>query len=214
MLYNYLLVYQQLKFFTFSNQTGSTNAKRFLLKPEVHYKQVHNVDDIKQVKRMKSSVSITNFFTKSQRNPQHSATATTSTTSVTKPTPNIKSGSTNPKRNKPLPSVSGYMDPTLNINSQLTNRLEKWAVGNIYNMVHQGANKCISNVTVLEYYDTSISMVREYFNILKNYTELSKAPEMKNIHPSPRVRLNNHNIMDVQFFLRSVKLNKCHYHPR
>ena len=188
----------------FSNQTGSTNAKRFLLKPEVHYKQVHNVDDIKQVKRMKSSISITNFFTKSQRNPQHSVTATTSTTSVTKPTPNIKSGSTNPKRNKPLPSVSGYMDPTLNINSQLTNRLEKWAVGNIYNMVHQGANKCISNVTVLEYYDTSISMVREYHNVLKNSTELSKAPEMKNIHPPPRVRLNNHYIVDVEKILFEV----------
>ena len=204
MLYNYSFIYQQLTFFTFSDQTVVINAKRFSLKPEVHYNQVHNVDDIKQAKRMKSSIPITNFFAKSQRNPQHSATATTSTTSVTKPTPNIKSGSTNPKRNKPLLSISGYMDPTLNINSQPTNGLEKWALGNMYKMVHQGANKCISNVTVLEYYDTSISMVREYHNALKNFTELSKAPEMKNINHHPCVGLNNHNILDVKKVLFEV----------
>ena len=198
MLYNYSFIYQQLTFFTFSDQTVVINAKRFSLKPEVHYNQVHNVDDIKQAKRMKSSIPITNFFAKSQRNPQHSATATTSTTSVTKPTPNIKSGSTNPKRNKPLLSISGYMDPTLNINSQPTNGLEKWALGNMYKMVHQGANKCINNVTVLEYYDTRINIVREYHNVLKNSTELSKASEMKNIYSPPCVLLSNHNIVDVQ----------------
>ena len=154
---------------------------------------------------MKSSIPITNFFARSQRNPQHSATATTSTTSVTKPTPNIKSGSTNPKRNKPLSFISGYMDPTLNINSQPTSGLEKWALGNMYKMVHQGANKCISNVTVLENYDTSTSMVREYHNVLKTSTELSKTPEMKNIHPPPHVRLNNHNIVDVQKVLFEVR---------
>ena len=117
---------------------------------------------------MKSSIPITNFFAKSQRNPQQSATATTSTTSLTKPTPIIKSGSTNPKRNKPLSSISGYVDPTLNINSQTTNQLEEWALGNMYKTVHQGTNKCISHVNVLEYYDTSISMVREYPKVLKN----------------------------------------------
>ena len=92
------------------------------------------------------------------------------------------------------------MDPTLNINSQPTNELEKWALGNMYKMVHQGAN----NVTVLEYYDRNISMVREYHNVLKNSTELSKAPEMKNIHPPPCVCLNNHNIVDVQKVLFEV----------
>ena len=53
------------------------------------------------------------------------------------------------------------MDPTLNINSQPTNRLQKWTLGDMCKMVHQGANKCISSVTILEYYNTSISMVRE-----------------------------------------------------
>ena len=86
------------------------------------------MDDIKQAKRMKSSIPITIFFTKSQRNPQHLATATTSTTT---PTPNIKSGGTNPKRNKPLSFISGNMDPTLNTNSQPTNKLGKWTLGNI-----------------------------------------------------------------------------------
>ena len=100
-------MYEQLTLFT-SDQTVVINAKKFSLKPEVHYSQVHNdmndinidvddikhnVDDIKQAKRMKSSVPIHSFFAKNQRNPQHSATATTSITSVTKPTPNIKSGS-------------------------------------------------------------------------------------------------------------------------
>ena len=147
---------------------------------------------------MKSSIPITNFFARSQRNPQHSATATTSTTSVTKPTPNIKLGSTYPERNKPLSSISGCMDPRLNINSQPTNGVEKWALGNMYKMVHQGANKCINNVTVLEYYDTRINIVREYHNVLKNSTELSKASEMKNIYSPPCVLLSNHNIVDVQ----------------
>ena len=116
---------------------------------------------------------------------------------------NSKSGISNPKRNKPL-SISGYMDPTLNINSQPTNGLENCALGNMYKIVHQGANKCISNVSVLQFYDTAIGMVKEYHDILKNSTELSKAPEMKDIHPPPHVCLNNHNIVDVQKVLFEV----------
>ena len=58
-------------------------------------------------------------------------------------------------------------------------------------------------MSVLEFYDTGIGMVKEYHDILKNSTELSKAPEMKNTHPPP-VCLNNHNIVDVQKILFEV----------
>ena len=93
---------------------------------------------------MKSSIPIDNFFSKKQKGSTTTTSSTTVAAARSKPKPNIKSGSSNPKRNKPL-SISGYMDPTLNIKTQPTNGLEKWALGNMYKIVHQGANKCSLN---------------------------------------------------------------------
>ena len=169
----------------------------------MHYNQVHATDN-KTPKKKKASVPLDKmFFSRNKKDePLKSATKSPAVAVKASPKPNIKLGSSNPKRNQP--SVAAYLDPTLNINCEPETGLERWALGTMYKMVHQGANKCISNLTVIDYYNTGVSMVKEYHQVLKNSTELSKVPEMKNIHPPPRVRLNNHNIVDVQKVLFEV----------
>ena len=60
-------------------------------------------------------------------------------------------------------------------------------------MVQQGANKCLTNVVVIENYGIGTDMVREYHKTLKNSCDqLCKLP------PSPKICFNCHNILDVQ----------------
>ena len=117
----------------------------------MHYNQVHATDD-KTPKKKKVSVPLDKtFFSRNKK--VESATIPVKAS----PKPNIKLGSSNPKRNQP--SVAAYLDPTLNINCEPETGLERWALGTMYKMVHQGANKCISNLTVIDYYNTGVSMV-------------------------------------------------------
>ena len=132
--------------------------KKFLLRPEVHHNQVHATDD-KTLKKTKVSVPLdTKFFSRNKKNePLKSATKRPAVAVKATPKPNIKLGSSNPKRNQP--SVAAYLDPTLNINCEPETGLERWTLDTMYKMVHQGANKCISNLTVIDYYDIAVSMV-------------------------------------------------------
>ena len=60
-------------------------------------------------------------------------------------------------------------------------------------MVQQGANKCLTNVVVIENYGIGTDMVREYHKTLKNSCDqLCKLP------PSLKICFNCHNILDVQ----------------
>ena len=63
----------------------------------------------------------------------------------------------------------------------------------IYKLVHQGVNKCISNATIIDYYQSSIDVVKDYHSLLKT----SGNQELKSLPPPPEVRLNAHNINDV-----------------
>ena len=85
------------------------------------------------------------------------------------------------------------MDPQLDLKSEPKNDLQHWAIGTVLKTVNQGANKCLSNVAVIENYEVGHAMVQDYHKILKNSSEqLSKIPA------PPRVKLNNHNIIDIQ----------------
>ena len=71
-------------------------------------------------------------------------------------------------------------------------------------MVNQGANKCLSNVSVVENYKVGYDMVMEYHNTLRNSNIELKIP------PPPKVRLNSHNIVDVpnSLFQVSTEVHK------
>ena len=56
------------------------------------------------------------------------------------------------------------MDPTIDLKQNPTNDFQKWAVGTVFKTVHQGANKCLSNVAVVENYEIGYEMVHEYHN--------------------------------------------------
>ena len=45
------------------------------------------------------------------------------------------------------------LDPQIDIVHKPQYDLERWALGTVYKTVHQGANKCISNAAVLEFYN-------------------------------------------------------------
>ena len=60
-------------------------------------------------------------------------------------------------------------------------------------LVHQGVNKCISNATIIDYYQSSIDVVKDYHKLLKT----SGKKEFKTLPPPPEERLNTYNINDV-----------------
>ena len=64
MIQLYLFVFHGLSFCFFPffcDETVVINAKRFVLRPEVHYNQVHAVDD-KKSKKMKLSVPVSDYL--------------------------------------------------------------------------------------------------------------------------------------------------------
>ena len=84
---------------------------------------------------------------------------------------------------------------------QPKNDLETWVPGTIYKLVHQGVSKCISNATIIDYYQSSIGLVKNYHSLLKT----SGQQEFKSLPQPPEVRLNAHNISDVYKNLYEVK---------
>ena len=57
------------------------------------------------------------------------------------------------KPKKKLQDIRDMLDPQIDIVHKPQYDLERWALGTVYKTVHQGANKCISNAAVLEFYN-------------------------------------------------------------
>ena len=62
------------------------------------------------------------------------------------------------------------LDPQIDLVHKSKDDPERWALGTVYKTVHQGANKCISNAAVLEFYNNGHGMVKDYHTVLKNQT--------------------------------------------
>ena len=71
----------------------------------------------------------------------------------------------------------------------------------MFKTVYQRANKCLSNVAIVEHYEIGYEMVNEYHNTIK-----SSHDQLRKIPPPIKVRLNCHNILDVQKTILEVNL--------
>ena len=185
-----------LLFSLFCDETVVINAKRFLLRPEVHYNQVHAVDD-KKSKKMRLTVPVSDFFTKQK--------SRNSTPGLSEKVKSSSSSTKAPKPKQPSVSIQDMLDPVISTSAAPKSDMERWALGTMYKMVHQGANNCISNLTVLDYYDSGIEMVKDYHNVLKSSSELRASADFKKIQPPPKAALNNHKIVNVQKVLFEVQ---------
>ena len=107
------------------------------------------------------------------------------------------------KPKKKLQDIRDMLDPQINLAHKPQDDLERWALGTVYKTVHQGANKCISNAAVLEFYNNGHGMVKDYHTVLKK----SGIKALANLPPTPKVRLNDRNITDVQHVLLEVTLS-------
>ena len=115
------------------------------------------------------------------------------------PTVNLKFGRSRPKA-VTLQDIQN-IDPRRDLKHQPKNDLETWALGTVYKLVHQGVNICISNATIIDYYQSSIGVVKDYHSLLKT----SGQQEFKSLPQPPEVTLNAHNINDVYENLYQVK---------
>lgn len=92
---------------------------------------------------------------------------TSSKSKASAPTVNLKLGRSRPK------AVAFQdiwnIDPKIELKYQPKNDLETWWLGTVYKLVHQGVNKCISNATIVDYYQSSIGVVKDYHSLLKIY---------------------------------------------
>ena len=59
------------------------------------------------------------------------------------------------------------LDPQIDLVHKPKDDPKWWALGTVYKTVHQGANKCISNAAVLEFYNNGHGMVKDYHTVLK-----------------------------------------------
>ena len=71
------------------------------------------------------------------------------------------------KPKKKLQDIRDMLDPQIDLVHKSKDDLERWALGTVYKTVHQGANKCISNAAVLEFYNNGHGMVKDYHTVLK-----------------------------------------------
>ena len=102
-----------------------------------------------------------------------------------------------------LQDIRDMLDPQIDLVHKPQDDLEQWALGTVYKTVHQGANKCVSNAAVLEFYNNGHGMVKDYHTVLKK----SGIKALANLPPPPKVRLNDHNTTDVQRTLLEVTLS-------
>ena len=65
------------------------------------------------------------------------------------------------KPKKKLQDIRDMLDPQINLAHKPQDDLERWALGTVYKTVYQGANKCISNAAVLEFYNNGHGMVKD-----------------------------------------------------
>ena len=185
-------------FSLFLEDTALINAKQFLLRPIEHYRQVHEHDEESKKKTKVSNIQPpSSFFKKPESSSQSVAKGRPSTTSSS--SWSIKTASLQPK--KPIFGDIRNMDPTIDLKQNPTNDLQKWAVGTVFKTVYQEANESLSNTTVVENYEIGYEMVNEYHNTIK-----SSHDQLRKIPPPPKIRLNCHNILDVQKAILEVNL--------
>ena len=95
------------------------------------------------------------------------------------------------------------LDPQIDLVHKPQDDLERSALGTVYKTVDQGDNKCISNAAVLEFYNNGHGMIKDYHTVLKK----SGINALANLPPPSKVRLNDHNVTDVQRTLLEVTLS-------
>ena len=108
-------------------------------------------------------------------------------------------------RNKPklkLRDIRDIFDSQIDLVHKPQDGFERWALGTVCKTVHQGANKCISSAAVLEFYNNGHDMVKGYHTVLKK----SGMKVLANLSPPPKVRLNDHDITDIQRTFLGVTL--------
>lgn len=98
---------------------------------------------------------------------------------------------------KPTFADISNLDATVDIR-QPKNELEYWALGTVFKTVQQEANKCLTNVAVIEKYGIGTDMVRDNHNTLQKSSD-----QLHRLPPLPNVRLNC-NILNVQKSLSEV----------
>ena len=86
------------------------------------------------------------------------------------------------------------IDPHLSINAETHDSLDEWAKNYCITTVLTGANKMVSNVASICFYDSVMDGVRQYHEtVLKDIVIDGKV-----VLPPPRVTLNSHNIPVIQ----------------
>ena len=76
----------------------------------------------------------------------------------------------------------------------IENDEEKWALGSAYRIVHRHANKAISFLTTVDYYNDAMQMTREYAQLHRN----------KGVPIPPKVKMNKDNVPVLQRYLYEV----------
>ena len=183
--------------------TGLINAKRFLLRPETHFNQVYEISTVSCFFKTSQSCFFLNLawrlhfihfwflkafllnkylrFIDLTKQPQPSPPPTSSRSKASAPTVNLKLGRSRPKA-VAFEDIQN-IDPKIDLEHQPKNDLETWALGTVYKLVHQAVNKCVSNATIIDYYQYSIGVVKDYHSLLKTsgqqeFKSLPQPPEL------------------------------------
>lgn len=187
------------------------NGRRFVQRPEIHFNQVHAdlaADNTTAPKKKKTTSILTSHFSPVVKSCSSSASSmassscssssnsTTSDSSIIIPSITPKKSKL-PKLNKQFPktyfgsmNIRDLMDPQVDLKTMPKDEIQRWALGSVFKMVHQGANKCQSNAAVVENYSVGHTMVQEYHSVISGFGTTR-------IPLPPKVRLNQHNINDV-----------------
>ena len=85
------------------------------------------------------------------------------------------------------------MDPHIDLKHKPKNDFERSATGLAFKTVHHGTNRCFGNVTIKENYEIAHAAVKDYHQKIVKHSS-----DNQSLLQPPKVRLNNHNITDVQ----------------
>ena len=141
---------------------------------------------------------VTDFFKKgnsSSQNPPPAVSDDDVMEITTSPGPSMKVQIKQPGKQRKMSlyrDIREMVDPHIDLKHKPENNMDRWALGAAFKSLQLDANKCLSSIAVVDTYDLSHDMVKEYYSVLKEKKEVA------NILPPPKVRLNKHNITDVQ----------------
>ena len=103
-----------------------------------------------------------------------SSTFSTSSSSTTSSTSGTANMNIKLRYNKKLvcKNIGFQLDPTTNAKHVPENEIEEWALGLAFKAVYQGANKCLSNASVVEYYEVAHDAVKDYHHAVININKI------------------------------------------